>query len=187
MTKSIAEIVGTLVAELTPLASEERMRAVQASLMLLGEAVIKAPQAEKAALDGAEGDSGHLPERARSWMRQNGVTLENLQLAFLFASDGIEVIASEIPGRNGSERTLNAYVLAGISQLLTDGNPTFGDRAARALCESSGCYDNTNHSKYLKNKGNLFSGSKEKGWTLTAPGLKKGAALIKQLAEGKEA
>jgi hypothetical protein len=75
----------------------------------------------------------------------------------------------------------NAYVVSGISQLLLKGEPSFTDKDARTLCERSGCYDSANHSAHLKDRGNEFSGSKDKGWTLTAPGLKRAAELLKQM------
>ena len=45
-----------------------------------------------------------------------------------------------------------------------------------------GFFDGTNHMKYMKG-GNEFTGSKDKGWTLTAPGLKVGASLVTQLSK----
>jgi len=78
---------------------------------------------------------------------------------------------------------LNVYVMAGIAKLLEAGDPSFDDKTARDLCKSAGCFDNTNHSKYLVDKGNEFAGSKDKGWVLTAPGLKRGAALVKEISK----
>lgn len=60
---------------------------------------------------------------------------------------------------------------------------SFDDKSARAQCQSSGCYDHTNHATYMKDKGNDLAGSKDKGWSLTNPGLKAGAMLVKQIAQ----
>jgi hypothetical protein len=123
----------------------------------------------------------NTPPRAKAWMKQTSVTAEELEQVFHTSEDQTEVIAAHIPGRNKKEQTYNAYVLTGVAQLLSTGSPTFQDKTARALCESSGCYDYANHAKYLKNRGNEFTGTKDKGWTLTAPGLKRGAEIIKEL------
>ncbi len=181
MAQKTAEIVARVVDLLTPLGSEDRQRVVQASLTLLGETATRASGAED--LDSNDVVAGDMPVRARTWMQKNGVTADEIQEVFHFTNEGVEVIASEMPGRNASEKTLNAYVLTGLAKLFADGSPTFEDKAARTLCETSGCYDNTNHSKYVKNKGNAFSGSKSKGWTLTAPGLNRGATLVKELGK----
>ena len=55
MTKTLAEIVGTIVSELTPLGSDERKRAVHAAMTLLGEGVLNATVAsvEQSLPDGA--------------------------------------------------------------------------------------------------------------------------------------
>ena len=45
-----------------------------------------------------------------------------------------------------------------------------------------GCFDGSNHALYMKGKGNVLGGSKDAGWTLTGPGLKAGAELVKKLA-----
>ena len=111
---------------------------------------------------------------------------QQLSQVFHVTDEKADVIASDMPGKNKKDQALNAYVLAGIAQLLSTGEPTFTDKEARALCTSAGCYDQNNHSATLKDKGNWFTGTKEKGWTLTAPGLKHGATLIKSLATDAE-
>jgi hypothetical protein len=92
----------------------------------------------------------------------------------------IDVIAA-LPGRNKKEQTYTAYIITGIGQLLLNGIASFDDKVARALCERSGCYDSANHSAHLRDRGNEFTGTKEKGWTLTAPGLSRGAQIIKDM------
>ena len=66
--------------------------------------------------------------------------------------------------------------------MLISGEAKFTDKDARDVCSSAGCYDATNHATTLKAKGNWFTGTKDKGWALTAPGLKHAATLVKSLA-----
>lgn len=167
---------------LAPLTSEERLRVVNAALTLVGEALIT-PPGEKSLIseDNCDGGEGELPVKARSWAKQNGIGFADLQQVFHFEDGKVEVIASEMPGQSDKERTHNAYVLTGIAKLLSSNAPHFDDETARDLCKSSGCFNQANHATYLTGKGNLFTGSKKPGWTLTAPGLKQGATLIKEL------
>ncbi|WP_298368393.1 hypothetical protein [uncultured Bradyrhizobium sp.] len=179
--KSITDIVAAIVAELTPLQSDERQRVIQASLVLLGESPLavgkKLPEAQ------SETDYGNdVPARARTWMKQNHLSVNQVQQVFHTSSDGVEIIISEIPGKGNRDKVRNAYVLLGIAGLISSNEPRFDDREARALCERYGFFDGTNHMKYMKG-GNEFTGSKEKGWTLTAPGLKQGAAIILNLTK----
>jgi hypothetical protein len=180
--KSAIAIVEMIVDQLAPLSSEERQRVIEASLTLLGEAHTKdlklgGPRQQEEGSD----DNGTVPARAKTWMKQHGVMSEELNQIFHFGDNGVEIIASEIPGKNNREKVRNAYVVLGIARLLSSGNAKFDDKAARTLCETFGFYDFTNHMKYMKG-GNEFTGSKDQGWTLTAPGLKHGAKLVKQLS-----
>ena len=165
---------------LTPLSSEDRARAVSAALTLLGDVQSKAPQEGADDQIASDSDLGVLSPRTRHWMNQNGISVTELQHVFHVVDGGAEVI-SAIPGRNKKEQTYSAYVLTGLGQFLVTGNAAFTDKAARALCEASGCYDRANHAVHLRDRGNEFTGTKEKGWTLTAPGLKRAAELVKEL------
>lgn len=178
MPRTLAQIVGTIVDELTPLGSDDRRRAIQAAMTLLGEEEIRPSRPEHEAT--SVSDSGSLPGRAVSWMRQNELSLEQLQHAFLIADGSVEII-TQPPGSSYREKVRSAYILTGIANLLRSGDQKFDDADARTLCERNGIYDPTNHSKYVKG-GNEFTGSREKGWILSMPGLKAGANLIKQVS-----
>ncbi len=178
MTQAMSMDALTKVVEtLNPLTSEERNRVVRAAMVLLGEV------SPTVGADEPEGGIEGLSPRARVWMKQNSITADHLQQVF-HLSDGVaEVIAPQLPGRNKKEQTYSAYIITGIGQLLLTGNASFDDKMARALCERAGCYDSANHSATLRNRGNEFTGTKDKGWTLTAPGLARGAEIIKDLSK----
>jgi hypothetical protein len=185
-TKKSTEIVSEIVELLTPIESAERIRVVQASLTLLGETFAGGSRHVDGGgdtLGEGDGELSALPVRARTWMKQNSVTVDELQQVFHLADGNADVIAGEVPGKNKKEKTYNAYVLAGLARLLSAGDGAFDDKSARSLCETFGCYDQANHSSTIKNKGNEFTGTKDKGWTLTAPGLKRAAALVKEITK----
>lgn len=166
---------------LGPLESDERQRAIQGVLVILRESL---PDVDRVTVDQRTGTDSDVsvPQRARVWMKQNNLTDGELLHVFDISDGVATVITSGVSGKNNSEKTIKAYVLAGIAGLLSSGEPFFEDKTARILCETLGCYDPTNHSKYMKDKGNNFLGNKGKGWKLTAPGLKLGAAIIRDLA-----
>jgi hypothetical protein len=175
-----------LIEVLEPLSSEDRARVIRAAMVLLGDADAKISPDKGIESEMQTGDSEELPARAHMWMKHNNISVEQLQQVFHVAKGEVDIIAAHIPGKSKKEQTFNAYVLVGLKELLSTGNAVFQDKAARSLCESAGCYDAANHSTYLKDRGNEFSGSKEKGWTLTAPGLKRGAEIVKELARADD-
>jgi hypothetical protein len=160
---------------LQPLDSDTRKRAIAATMAMLGE-VAPEPAAEKKE---KAPDGGDYPTRVAPWMRQNSVTADQLSLVFHSG----ELIAHDIPGSGKREKTLSAYILTGVGQLLQTGEPRFTDETARQACEQHGCLDSNNHSQTInKKRGNAFTGSVKNGWQLTTPGLKTGADLVKQIA-----
>ena len=91
----------------------------------------------------------------------------------------------DVPGKSKKEKTLNTYILTGLGTFLATSQKDFDDAVAREFCQTIGCYDNANHAAHLKDfKGSELTGNKNKGYTITKPGIKKGAALVKELAGG---
>jgi hypothetical protein len=165
---------------LEPADPSERKKALKAAMAMLGDDTAVTDQKHaKQAVD--DGDGSEYPVKARQWMKKYDVTEEHINNVFHVEKGSAEVVAHEAPGSSGKQKTINAYVLTGISQLIATGDPKFDDKAARAVCKSMGCLDEGNHAYNMKGKGNLLGGSKDSGWTLTGPGLKSGAELVKGL------
>jgi len=170
--------------------SEERQKIIHASLMLLGENEVATVPRGATDSDtpgepsGAARDkgTGGLSAKAAAWVRQNAITKDQLDHVFDIDGSAVTLIADSIPGKSVKDKTIAVYVLQGIAQLLAAGEPTFDDKAARKLCEDHGCYSSANHAVYLKALGNLVTGSKNGGWKVTTPGLKKGAEYVKEMA-----
>jgi len=188
----ITGIAAKIVKMLSPLGSEDRQKVIQGSLALLGEgsAAVGSTRGSNEAQGNGMGRTkdGHIQAgvspKASAWLKQNSVSASEIENVFDISDGEVTVIAGRIEGKNYKERTLNAYVIQGIAKLLVTGDSSFDDKSARALCESHGCYNSANHAVYMGAKGNLFTGSKDKGWKLTAPGLKRGAELVKAIAQG---
>ncbi len=134
---------------------------------------------EQGSLD--EEDSPFHP-KAKLWMQKYGVTAEHLNHVFHVENGSAEVITHQAPGATTKQQTINAFVITGIAQLLAKGEARFDDKMARAVCKAVGCFSESNHATYMKDKGNVLGGTKDSGWTLTGPGLKAGADLVKGLA-----
>jgi len=178
MPSKTAEVVSKFVDLLDPLSPEDRQKVVSAGLTLLGE-----PQVAKAQGGQSSRDDSGLPSKAQIWAKQNNVGEDALNQVFHIANGAAEVIASDVPGKSKKEQVFNCYLLTGIAALVSTGDTSFDDQSARTLCQSAGCYDKTNHATYMKDKSNDLAGNKDRGWSLTNPGLKSGAALVKQIAQ----
>jgi hypothetical protein len=176
------EPITAVVKALKPLNSLERHRTVEAAMLYLGETPFQKAdrQGFQEPSKGNPGGEGYGAE-ASTWLKQNNVSADELDLVFHFGADGTFDI-HDAPGKSRKEKTLNAYVLTGLGKYLTTGQREFDDALARGFCHTIGCYDNANHATYLKDKGPEFTGDKSKGYTLTNPGMKKGRMLVKAMA-----
>jgi hypothetical protein len=187
-TAKITDITMKIVKLLTPLDSDGRKKVIKASLTLLGEAALELENggtgsAAETGTEGARSDAGELglSAKADAWIRQNGLTKAQLEEVFEIDGENTTLIAHNVPGKSKKEQTIAAYIIQGIVKLLGTGEPTFDDKSARKICEDLGCYNAPNHALYVDSIGNSVTGSKDKGWKLTAPGLKKGAELVKEM------
>src|SRR5258708_6511050 len=111
--KNSMNALSTIVDVLSPLSPEERARLMRAAMILLGDELPSKASLPPAGLGGALS----LPPKAAAWMRQNGITEDQLQQAFHVADGAAEVIGT-LPGNSKKEQTYNAYILSGIGQLL---------------------------------------------------------------------
>jgi hypothetical protein len=177
-----------LIKILTPLKSDDRRRTVAAVMLFLGETAEPTPAAAAPAerKTAAAGAGDGYPAAVSRWMEQYGVSSEELDRVFHFNGDGTFQI-HDAPGKSRREQTLNTYILTGLGKWLVSNDRMFVDAMARGFCEKIGCYDYANHAAHLKKyRGAEFTGDKSKGYTLTNPGLRRGAALVKELGATAE-
>lgn len=191
MAKEEEPLLG-LVRILKPLTSEERHRAVEAAMTYVGEKFLPARDyhggvggKDAAAKNGAAHHDGNYPKGVAAWMKQYDLASDEVDLMLQFHEDGTFAI-HDVPGKNKKEQTLNVYILFGVCTYLTTNARHFGDAGARQICGDIGCLDKANHAHNLSGHGPEFSGDKDKGYTLSNVGIKKGAALVKEFAGGKK-
>lgn len=190
MSKSIAAVVGKMVAELESLNSdEERERAFAGARAVLGMvgqsgaagATAKAEHNAAAPWQDGSAVQGISSAGAR-WIKRFGIADDRIKEVFHVEDGKVRLIGDAI-GKAKREQTINTYLLTGVTALLETGKPDFTDEAAREYCVNLGCYDMANHSKTLSQFGNQITGSKAAGWKLTSPGLAAAAALLKTKAQ----
>ena len=195
MPNKITSVVGKIVSELEALSSEERKRAVTAAFAILGEsdapttpaAVEGNPGTSSLGGANANGANDHgVSARGAAWIKKHTITTEQIEEAFHIDSGKVALILGKAIGGSKREQAVNTYILTGASALLESGNANFSDEIARQNCIQLGCYDQANHSKFLKEFGNRITGSKNAGWTLTAPGLTTAASLLKSHSNEKQ-
>lgn len=174
-----------VVRALKPLDFAERRRTVEAAMHYLGEApVTKLDLPSNGSPEETPSNMAGIPQTAVTWAKQNNITADEIDQVFHFGANGTFDI-HDAPGKTKKEKTLNTYILTGLGKWLASGEASFDDALARNFCTLIGCYDAANHASHLKDyKGPEFTGDKNKGYTLTTPGKKKGASLVKELAGG---
>lgn len=184
MSNPLAEATSKLLDILSPLNTEERARVVQATLTLLGDDTVVRARPVAGAKPEADDvdDDGSLPglsAPAKVWARKHGLSLDALQHHFDIGPG--KALPIGLPGRATKkvDQAVSTYLIQGLSAFLVTGDPSFTDDDARKLCTHFGCYDSTNHAKYLKDLGNRVTGSKSAGWKLTVPGLAAAADLLR--------
>jgi len=182
MAKNIADVTTKIFEQLKELAAEERLRAVNAALTLLGEPVLATGHQRTTVEGRSKGEKSDetvdgVSEKAAAWIRKSGIEADALEEVFHIDGGKVELIG-EAMGKSKRQQTVNTYLLTGVAAFLQSGNPEFSDDTARTYCQHFGCYDSPNHSNYVKAFGNKITGSKASGWKLTAPGLKAAAGLL---------
>jgi hypothetical protein len=183
---SIAQVTSQIYDLLAGFSAEERSRVLAATVALFGDAPVKtqAGDGTQGSDSGGEDDFPGLGVKAKRWIRQEKVSLDELNEVYHIGDDGtVELIATDIPGATKKEQAGNVYLLSGIRSLLASDEPTIANTAAVAYCQHIGCHDTKNHATNRSALGNKLTGSVATGFTLPAPGLKAAAAVIKAIAK----
>ena len=179
----LKRLVDSLYELLKPVEPSDRKEAVDIVMRYFGEMPDVEADGEDQIDASNEPNKSNFHPKAHTWMRQNNVTINELAEVFHVENGEVQLIANVAPGSNGMEKTINAFLLTGLGQLLVNGEAKFDDQVGRNNCLSLGCFQKTNHATYMKGKGNNLSGSKLSGWTVTTPGLKMAAGLVKEISK----
>lgn len=179
--------LNAIVEALQPLSSADRKRAVLGALHFLEEDWVPLPQR-----NGSDppGTTKHKPETndafppaVQVWMEKNELTADEIEQVFAFEEGKVNIIA-DLPGKGKRENAIAIYTLMGLGTYLHTGERKFADDLAREACALHNAYDTPNHSKTMKELKSELTGDKAAGWTITSPGLKRAATIVKQLATG---
>lgn len=170
-----ATALQTVVDALKNLKPEERLRTLNAAKTFFGDEAEVAPEKGKERSEDSENASGITRSK------KSGLSADEVDAVFHFdGNGGFDLL--DVPGRSTRDKTLHAYILTGFGKYLATGERAFDDATARGFCETLGCYDQANHASTLKTKHPEFTGDKKKGYSLTNPGIRRGAALVKEVA-----
>lgn len=186
---SVTEVTTALYSLLEPLASEDRAKCLRAALVLLGENAV--PEMSGASAISPAGTSavvtfdeseGMLGPKLRRFLRQHRLMESQLHQIFHIAGETVELIANEVPGNTKKERTINCYLLVGVRNLIEGDEAKFEDKEALEYCQLTGSYDKNNHTTNRQALSNRMSGDRRHGFSLTVPGLRAAAELIRMMA-----
>jgi hypothetical protein len=187
--KSIPEAASDLYNLLEPLEVAERSRVIQAALAMLGEnSLTSSPLNSKQLKDEVIGQSLSKPvgPKAERWIRQFKVDRSALDELYHIDDTTVDLISTDVPGKSTREKTVNCYLLVGIRNFLANDEPKFDDKEAVDFCQSVGAYDRNNHTSNRNSLGNLVSGNRANGFTLTIPGQREAAQLVRTMTNREE-
>src|SRR5947209_800698 len=106
-TDNATTALNAIITALTPLTSDHRRRTVDAAMLFLGEkTTAERIEQRLTPRDGEVVDDDSYPAHASKWMKQHGISREELERAFHFNGDGSFDI-HEVPGKSKKVKTLN--------------------------------------------------------------------------------
>lgn len=191
--KTTTQAAGLLVETLEPFSSEDRMKCIRAAMVLLGEdgglplgkTESHAEHRQAPVVNGRLGEPTIGGEKLRRWMVQHQVTEDQLNQIY-HINGTVELIADAVPGRSKKDKTINCYLLVGVRALIQNDEPKFADKEAMEFCQITLAYDKNNHTANRQALSNRASGDRVSGFTLTVPGLRDAANLIKEMGAAQD-
>ena len=196
-TMSITEIAGKMYELLEPLSSEDRHKCIKATMVFLGEEIVgsaKPSTHESSSAENNQPNGKHRPaieiandfgEKLKRWMVKHQVDRGALDNLFHIEQEVVELIADSVPGRSKKDKTINCYLLVGIKNLIQNDEARFADKEAMEFCQRTLSYDKNNHTAHRQALSSRASGDRSSGFSLTVPGLRDAAKLVKEMGEGE--
>ncbi len=178
--------LNAIVDALQGLESADRKRAVLGALHFLNEDWVPLPQKKTSALPETNNGRGPseaddaFPPAVQTWLDRNELTAEMVEQVFAFDNGKVNIIG-DVPGKGKRDKSIAIYTLMGLGTFLHTGERLFQDEFARDACSTHSAYDQSNHAGTMREMKNVLTGDKGSGWIITMPGLKKGAAIVKEI------
>src|SRR5260370_11364031 len=102
---------------------------------------------------------------ARKWISRNGLQAKQLWTIFSLSTDGVDLIATTVPGESKRQRMRNVFLLTGIAAYLGSGAARFSHQQVKEACLHYDAFDSANFSANLKHFSREVTGSKDTGYT----------------------
>ena len=123
---------------------------------------------------------------ARKWMTRNAISVSQLDPVFSLGADEIDLVATEIPGKNKKERLHSVFLLKGIAAYLATGAPRLSHEQMKAAALHYDAYDAANFAAYFRSMTGEISGEKSTGYTLNPRGITSATAMFKSMVGAKK-
>lgn len=181
-TKTI-EVIATKTIEVyksvADISAEERRRIFVAVATLCGDVQSQYELGAPPSAPPAAEELAGFPVKAARWLSQNRIPPERMEEIFHIDGSNVELILVEMIGKSRREQTINCYLLEGLRSLIATGEPTLADSEVVALCKKYKCHDVANHAAYRRQSANYLAGDKDRGFVLSAPGLRAAAEIVR--------
>ena len=171
--ESLKEVVA--IAETCP--EKYQVKCFEILLSSLVRAEVEVP------ITGAAVTAGQVGEKAAPvfFTRQN-ITEEEWQKVYHLEGTTYAIIVDDLKETAKAKKQVKLALLEGIKELLTGGVATIIRDDLVESCKKYDAYDSSNFATHMKNQKSLFL-AKGDNWSLTKPGEKRAAEVIKELAQ----
>src|SRR5260370_27749794 len=131
MAKGIAEATTKIYEQLERLAPEERRRAVDAALTMLGEPATDTRSPKGVIQERESTPVDGFSEMGKAWIRKNDLDASALVETFHSDNGRVQLILASLLGRSKREQTRDTYLLTGVAAFFETGSAEFTDEVAR--------------------------------------------------------
>lgn len=134
-------------------------------------------------ITGAAITTGQVGKKvAPAFFARQNITEEEWQKVFHIEGNQCSIIVDELKERTRSRKQVKLALLEGVKELLESGEATITKENLVELCKKYDAYDSPNFATHMKKQRSLFL-AKGDNWSLTKPGEKRAAEVVKELSQ----